>query len=204
MDKTPEFIIEQVSPIFNKKGYVATSFADITKATKLTKGAVYFHFKNKEELAVNAFYHNLKNAVGQLKKQLAQGGSATGKLFVITNYYRTYYERVMERGGCPILNVGVDAKANNELLYQASKKASNELIEGLKKIIKDGIESDELNPNIDPKAYAQNIYSMIEGAVFMAVLNEDNEHLLNITNHIETIIRTQMISKTERNHSIKE
>ena len=129
MDKTSEFIIEQVAPIFNKKGYVATSLADITKATKLTKGAVYFHFKNKEELAVNAFYHNLKNAVGPLKKQLAQGGSATGKLFVIANYYRTYYERVMARGGCPILNVGVDAKANNELLYQASKKATNDLIQ---------------------------------------------------------------------------
>ena len=45
-EKTTKYIIETVAPIFNKKGYEATSMKDITSATSLTKGAIYGNFKN--------------------------------------------------------------------------------------------------------------------------------------------------------------
>jgi hypothetical protein len=38
-EKTSEFIIQKVAPIFNKHGYSGTSMSDLTNATKLTKGA---------------------------------------------------------------------------------------------------------------------------------------------------------------------
>ena len=44
---TSKFIIETVAPIFNKKGYAATSMSDITNATNLTKGAIYGNFENR-------------------------------------------------------------------------------------------------------------------------------------------------------------
>ena len=39
-DRTRSYIIEQVAPIFNKKGVHGTSLSDITNATGLTKGAI--------------------------------------------------------------------------------------------------------------------------------------------------------------------
>ena len=36
-EKTTEFIIQKVAPIFNKHGYSGTSMSDLTKATGLTK-----------------------------------------------------------------------------------------------------------------------------------------------------------------------
>ena len=39
---TSQYIIETVAPIFNKNGYAATSMLDLTNATGLTKGAIYF------------------------------------------------------------------------------------------------------------------------------------------------------------------
>ena len=51
-EKTTKYIIETVAPIFNRKGYAATSMSDLTAATGLTKGAIYGNFKNKEELAI--------------------------------------------------------------------------------------------------------------------------------------------------------
>jgi len=57
---TTQYIIETVAPIFNKNGYAATSMSDLTKATGLTKGAIYGNFKNKEDLAIASFKHNVK------------------------------------------------------------------------------------------------------------------------------------------------
>jgi AcrR family transcriptional regulator len=48
--ETANRILNQAIRIFLEKGYHGTSIDDITRAAKLTKGALYWHFKNKEDL----------------------------------------------------------------------------------------------------------------------------------------------------------
>ena len=40
--------------IFLQKGYDATSISDVVRECKITKGGIYHHFKNKEELFIDA------------------------------------------------------------------------------------------------------------------------------------------------------
>ncbi|MDA3813986.1 MAG: TetR/AcrR family transcriptional regulator [Candidatus Cloacimonetes bacterium] len=40
--------------IFLQKGYAATSISDVVAECKITKGGIYHHFKNKEELFIEA------------------------------------------------------------------------------------------------------------------------------------------------------
>lgn len=190
MENTIDYILEKVAPIFNQKGYVGTSLSDITKATNLTKGAIYCNFKNKEELALKAFQLNLKKAVLPLQIKLKSEENSIKKLLILTNYYKNYYDLAKERGGCPILNVGIDAKLNNTSLFKQSKNIANKLILGLSKIIQDGIDNKEIKENINPKIYSKNFYSMIEGGVFMALLNEDKSYLTHIMDMIEDIVIT--------------
>lgn len=187
-ENTAAFILEKVAPIFNRQGYIGTSLSDLTKATQLTKGALYFHFKNKEELALKAFHLNLNKVIHPLQAQLSMQSNAVDKLFALTNYYRVYYKIVSERGGCPIINVGVDAKHNNPALFKASKDVSATLVNGLAAIIQKGIAQNEIQKNCNANAYAQNFFSMIEGAVFMSLLQEDESHLEKILDMIDSII----------------
>jgi AcrR family transcriptional regulator len=83
-ENTKEFILEKVSPIFNQKGYVGTSLADITNATQLTKGAIYGNFENKEDLALQAFKHNIRKIIHPLNHNIANKTKCTDKLFAIT------------------------------------------------------------------------------------------------------------------------
>jgi TetR/AcrR family transcriptional regulator, transcriptional repressor for nem operon len=50
MDNTKNFIIEESYKLFLNHSYEAVSISDISKAIGFTKGALYHHFKNKEEL----------------------------------------------------------------------------------------------------------------------------------------------------------
>lgn len=50
MNETREYIIDQAYNLFLNHSYEAVSISDISKAIGLTKGALYHHFKNKEEL----------------------------------------------------------------------------------------------------------------------------------------------------------
>ena len=50
MDNTKNFIIEEAFKLFLNHSYEAVSISDISKAIGFTKGALYHHFKNKEDL----------------------------------------------------------------------------------------------------------------------------------------------------------
>jgi len=49
-EDTKQFIVDVATKIFEHKGYSATSMAEIKNETNLSKGTIYYHFKNKEEL----------------------------------------------------------------------------------------------------------------------------------------------------------
>lgn len=85
---TSEFILDKVAPIFNKQGYIGTSLSDITKATGLTKGAIYCNFSNKEDLALKSFQLNISLAITPLFKLIATKEGSINKLYTITDYQR--------------------------------------------------------------------------------------------------------------------
>lgn len=49
-EETKQLILDTSLKLFNKWGYSATSIAMIIKATKTSKGAIYWHFSSKKEI----------------------------------------------------------------------------------------------------------------------------------------------------------
>ncbi|OUL62008.1 TetR/AcrR family transcriptional regulator [Flavobacterium sp. AJR] len=185
---TSEFILDKVAPIFNKQGYIGTSLSDITNATGLTKGAIYCNFANKEDLALKAFQLNVSVAIIPLFKLIATTEGSINKLYTITNYHRSYYDLVKDRGGCPMLRVGIDTKFVNPLLFKAAEKLSQKFIYGLTDILNEGIELNEITPNIDVKKYAQIILSLIEGSSLLSFTHNDETYINNAMDCIDNII----------------
>ncbi len=191
-EQTAEFIIQTVAPIFNKNGYAATSLSDITKATGLTKGAIYGNFKNKEELAVAAFNTTVKNMLRRISDHQSLSESPLEKLFLVTDFYRNYYDYSKELGGCPVLNMGVDAKHQNPMLFQHVKYTINKIQDNVAKIIEAGKLKHEINPEIDTMLYAKRLYTMIIGAIFMTHTIEDNSYLIQTMDQIDIMIHQEL------------
>ncbi|WP_299440566.1 TetR/AcrR family transcriptional regulator [uncultured Aquimarina sp.] len=190
--QTSEFIIATVAPIFNKNGYAATSLSDITKATGLTKGAIYGNFKNKEELAIAAFTMTVKNMLRRITEHQVLSDSPIEKLFLVTDFYRNYYNFSQELGGCPVLNLGVDAKHQNAALFKYVQYTIDKIQNNLASLIDNGKKSGEIQPEINSILYAKRLYTMITGAIFMTHTMEDNSYLLQTMDQIDTIIENDL------------
>ena len=191
MKETLEYIIETVAPIFNKKGYTATSLSEITKATNLTKGAVYFYFKNKEDLAVKAFHYNVEKIMKPLRSKINSKNTSIEKLHAFTEYMSNeYFTSVQEIGGCPMLNLGVDTQFNNKVLFDESQRLSGVLIKNISGIIRHGIQKKEIRETANPDELSMTIYAMIEGGIFMAVTHQNGHYLKLVTDHINQNIIT--------------
>jgi AcrR family transcriptional regulator len=190
--ETSEYILTKVAPVFNKRGFMGTSLADITKATKMTKGAVYGNFSNKEDLALQSFEYNVKVAIYPLFKELAFVDGSIDKLFAITRYQRSYYSRVRSRGGCPLLRAGVDTKFINPRLFAKAQALSTQMLQGLIAIIEDGQAKNEIHNKIDASVHAKLLLSVIEGSSFLSFTHNDPEFIENAMDFIDKNIIEHM------------
>ncbi len=190
---TSAYIVKTVAPVFNKKGYFGTSMSDITHATGLTKGAIYGNFKDKNELAVNAFVYNIKLISTQFEKAISGNKNSIEKLFSISTFYHDYYEFTHQFGGCPILNVGIDANHQNAALTQKVKKAITNLQNNLVHILAQGIEKGEIKKGVSATKYARKIFAIIEGFVFMATTQNDKKYMDELTETLTHLIQTELI-----------
>jgi TetR/AcrR family transcriptional regulator, transcriptional repressor for nem operon len=189
---TSNYIVQKVAPVFNKHGYIGTSLSDVTKITGLTKGAVYGNFKNKEELAILAFKQNVRDIILPLAEQMSRHNNAVDKLKALTQYYRSYYDKVKGIGGCPVLNVGVDANNVNPALFQAVKQTACKLENSLQQIIETGIKKKEIQKGVNAAIYARTIYAMIEGSVFMAFTQKDKSYIADVMGMIDVMISEKL------------
>ncbi|WP_222984364.1 TetR/AcrR family transcriptional regulator [Flagellimonas meishanensis] len=190
-ERTTAYIIETVAPIFNKFGYVGTSMSDLTEATGLTKGAIYGNFENKESLALSAFAYNRNILLSAIDEKLGVDGGAMDKLNSLMRFYKQYDIFTLPIGGCPILNVGVDAQANNKLLAAAVKETIKDVEGKIALVLENGSNTREIKLPVPPLQFAKQLFTMIQGAVAMSTMTRDRKYLINTIAYLEHLIQNE-------------
>ena len=181
-EKTRQFIIEKTAPIFNKKGFTGTYLSDLTDATGLTKGSIYGNFKDKNEVAIEAFRFNYRQSVKKIAREIQQVERADQKLCAFLRFYKTEYKLMLENGGCPILNTSVDADNGNESLKTEVRKALEYWKKSIVTIVERGISNSELKET-NAENFAFKMVALIEGSLMMAqILNDPNILSKNLNN----------------------
>ncbi len=188
-EQTKQFIIEKAAPIFNKKGFAATSLTDILDATGLAKGGVYGNFDSKEEIALLAFEYAHERLVAALAEKIRNEVSAKDKLVAIFNFYHNYSIYPTIEGGCPVLNTAVDADFNFPALKEKAALALNKMLGSLEYIINKGVANKEFRKKLDAKAEANLIFSVIEGGMMMSRLNNEPKYLNDLLVYLKKHIK---------------
>lgn len=191
-ERTKAFIIKTVAPIFNRSGFSAMSLSKITEATGLTKGAIYGHFENKEELAIESFKFSVRKVLKDLNKTVNKGETPLEKLKNIAVFYEDYYEYNKQFGGCPILNIGVDANNQNKVITQLVQSYNHRILERFSQLIEKAKDTNEIKKSIDSMLYAKRFFYMIEGAVYMTHIMKDDSYLKDVSTVLQQIIKQEL------------
>lgn len=191
-ETTRQFIIEKAAPLFNTKGIAATAMSDIMEATKLSKGALYVHFDNKELLAASAVDYNMEQLSNKLRSKLSQYKTAKDKLYAYLDFFIDPNKPIVI-GGCPMLNFGTEADDTNEIIKM---KVNNLIIKSqklLSEIIKEGIDNGEFKPDWNPEDFATIMFAMIEGGVLICRVAGNNDKMKIINKNLKKMIATQSL-----------
>ncbi len=187
-ERTTRFIIERVSPIFNKKGVYGTSLNDLTEATGLTKGSIYGNFKNKDDLASSCFQYNLRFLQRGLYRSITLNGNAQYKLQALIDFYREHYEEVSQNGGCPLMNSAIEADDGYPLLKAEVAKTFDQWRRELINILSQSQAKGELDTNFDSERFANTFIAMIEGGILVAKSLNEPSHFFSIMESLEEMV----------------
>ena len=192
--KTRQHIIEKTAPIFNQQGYIGSSLTDLCQASGLSKGAIYGHFQNKEELALEAFNYNLRRLSQAIMKRVDTVDRPTDKLAAIVQFYQDYHQFVIPFGGCPILNLGIDAQGQHPQFLARVVEVIKKLENHIRRLILEAMQAGEFRPNLDEAKLSRQIFSLLEGAIFMSLSLNDSQYLLDATDLAQNILRNCQLS----------
>ncbi|MCZ8286897.1 MAG: TetR/AcrR family transcriptional regulator [Bacteroidia bacterium] len=192
-DRTKLFIIERVAPLFNTKGYAATSMSDILRATGLAKGGIYGNFKNKDEIALEAFDYSFNKLREALRFKIKQESTAFAKLNAILDFYHNYSESPVIEGGCVLLNTATDADDAIPFLKDRARQGLKEMLASLKHIIEKGIEAGEFSKKLNPLDEAELIFATIEGGIMMSKLNDSPVILNKLLENLKLQIKQRFL-----------
>ena len=176
---TKQLILNESFKLFYENGFKTTSVDKIMKATKLTKGAFYHHYKNKKELGLAVI--SLK-----LQKRIYEGMMAplydSGDALVILK--TTFIDRLKsfsvheKKHGCPMNNL-INEISDYEVAYQiALKRIIEEWQSALIYLIDRGKSENVINKSISSKAVAVYLISAFEGIRGIRKLY-DNDFILD-------------------------
>jgi AcrR family transcriptional regulator len=187
-DETRGAILHHAGSLFNLQGYKATSISNITEATDYTKSAIYRHFKNKEKLEEQSLVYLMGIMFEKLRTQIKEHPTASGKLKAIIFFFESYVTKSPIKGGCPLLNVAIEADDNSPHLRKKAHAILQVLKESVITILANGIKFGQLKKSIDKEYYATVIIASLEGAIMMSKLSRTNHDIRIVIKHLEATI----------------
>lgn len=172
-EKTKQLILEKAAPVYNAKGISGTGIDDVLEATGFTKGAVYSHFINKEDLSVQTADYLLKKIVSGIDQAMMREKTSKGKIFAYMNFNKMPLNTYID-GGCPIFNMAVETDDNHANIKKRVGSVVEVSVDTFAKILQDGINNGEFSKKLDPMTFAFKMFSAVEGGIVLCRVMNTN------------------------------
>ncbi|MCE2995442.1 MAG: TetR/AcrR family transcriptional regulator [Cyclobacteriaceae bacterium] len=186
--ETKGAILHHAGGLFNVQGYRATSISHITDATGFTKGAIYRHFKSKEKLEEQTLVHLTEVMFEKMRSEIKEKSNAVDKLKAIIHFFESYVTKPPIKGGCPLLNVAIEADDQSPHLRKKANLILDVLKQSIVTLLTNGQKFGQIKKEIDHEYFATVMIASLEGAIMMSKLSKSNRDIQIVITHLEKMI----------------
>jgi len=172
-ENTKLLILEKAGAIYNASGINGTGIDDVLDAAKITKGCLYSHFENKEDLSVQTADYLLNKINYGTNQAMMREKTAKGKIFAYMDFNKSPLNTYIE-GGCPIFNLAVEVDDNHAVIKKKVSSLLSTSQEIFAEILQSGIEKKEFSTALDPVVFAFKMFAAVEGGIVMCRVMNTN------------------------------
>ncbi len=164
-EQTRQHILEVTAEEMRQRGFKAASLSEILDKAQVSKGALYHHFANKQELGYAVFDEIF------VREFLADWNvplSAEAPIEALCDWVKAFSEQITEEElqvGCPIYNISTEMAAADEGFREKTIAMFEALQERFVQAIRDAQSRAQVKEHVDADAVAAFIVAVIQGAM---------------------------------------
>ena len=164
-------ILKRAMELIYKKGFQSTSIDDILATTQVTKGAFYYHFKNKEEMGIALIEEAMPSAIWpDIEKSLSFSPNFRNNIYDMMNKLLFNHSFMTVEYGCPAVNLIQEMAPLNEAFRVALRKSLNKWEKAIEAELIRGQTTGQLGGAHDTKQIVLNIMTLYHGVRNMGKL----------------------------------
>jgi TetR/AcrR family transcriptional regulator, transcriptional repressor for nem operon len=184
-------ILQKAFDLIYQRGFQATSIDDILATTQVTKGAFFYHFKNKEEMGLalinEVMYPGMKAAFSGLTDSSSHPVEAIHRMvqhaLLHDPFFRVEY-------GCPAVNLIEEMAPLNDSFHQALSRLVNQWQQAIQACVSQGIASGKIRQEVSPGQVANFVIAGYSGIRNMGKLLGPacyHDHLKELKNYLDKL-----------------
>lgn len=160
-------ILEAAITLFARRGFLATTMAELAKAIRMTPGALYWHFPTKEDLLLAAIDELHQRYLNEFVDLLAEHRKLTAREQLVSFMNRTaQFLRYHREYGIFFGMVSAEAAESNERVAEALREKLAIYVHILAGIIRYGQKKEEFRADLEP---VQTAHGMIGAYIGLLV-----------------------------------
>lgn len=170
---TREKLLDAGLKVFSKKGYVSTTLDDIAREAGVTRGAVYWHFKNGKPELFEALINERSRGAQEIANAIvAEGGTPLHMLERILVRMMEYLEEDDDFRAVQELTI-LRTEVVPELEHSMREKfqLQRQSIDSFADLIRQGQEAGEIRPDVDPEIAAIAAIGLMDGVIVMWMMD---------------------------------
>lgn len=185
-------ILQKAFELIYVKGYQTTSIDDILAKTQVTKGAFYYHFKNKDEMGLAIIEEILKPAMASgFIGPLEQEGDPLEFIYRMMHHLLLGDPLLKPEFGCPASNLTQEMTPWNVDFSKALNELTNQWEETLIRALEKGKESGFVRADVNPMQVTLMVVSGYWGVRNLGKLDGGKEtypaYLKELKNYLGTL-----------------
>lgn len=176
-------ILATALAVFAEKGFAKASMNDIVRASGLSKGGVYWHFKSKDDLITAIFDQFFIEQLALLDEVLVGEGTAVAKLTQLANFTGAGVEALATQFPTPLEFYALAAREDG--LRTLLKEQFANYQQKVTNLVEEGIANGEFR-HVDSVSVAKTVIALFEGVLLLWAVAPE---LVNLSTQVETAVQ---------------
>lgn len=136
---TRQLILLKAFDLIYRNGFQATSIDTIIATTQVTKGAFFYHFKNKEEMGVALINEVIKPTMEEnFVRRLSKSNHPADDIYALMKYLLQTSPDFQVQYGCPVVNLVNEVAPGSDSLNRALHGVLSQCLQAVRNSVQHG------------------------------------------------------------------
>ncbi|MGO9602403.1 MAG: TetR/AcrR family transcriptional regulator [Candidatus Binataceae bacterium] len=163
-------ILDAAEKVFAHHGFAESRMEQIVEESQLSKGAIYWYFKSKDEIIGASLGRMFERSLRDVAEQIKSDRPIVERLMTVARCATEQVRNARQLAGVELEAYAMAAR--NPSIRRRASGYFDAYIDAFAKLIADGIEKGELRP-VDPRKAAISGVALFEGLTLLWVVNPD-------------------------------